>query len=261
MVNLGHLVVRWGIASAGIFYRVERTGPELPAGPVLLVANHHNMLLDPLLVLRAAGRRVRVLAKAPLFEIPIFGHILRAVDTLPLYRVQDDRDQTHRNRLAFEETVAELSDGGTLLTFPEGKSHSDPALAPLKSGAARVALAAEQGSGWRLGVQIVPVGLTYARRQSFRSSVVAAVGTPIRVADWRPAYRSNPNRAAVELTRSIAQGLRRVTLNLEDASHRPLVEVADLISSRERVPSAGVSASPSPRACPGCSGSRRSSPG
>ena len=37
-------------------------------GPVLLVANHPNSLFDPALVLATAGRRVRFLAKAPLFD-------------------------------------------------------------------------------------------------------------------------------------------------------------------------------------------------
>ncbi len=234
MVNLGHLVVRWGIGSAGIFYRVERVGPEMPPGPVIIAANHPNMLTDPLLALGAARRRVRVLAKAPLFDIPIFGHILRAVDTLPLYRLQDDPELRHRNRLAFEEATDELRDGGTLLTFPEGGSHSLPMLKPLKRGAARVALAAEEEAGWRLGIKLVPIGLNYERKDRFRSSVVAAVGPPIEVSGWRDAYESRSGDAAGSLTRAVTRGLLEQTLNTQEAEDRALVEVADLIWRRER---------------------------
>ncbi len=234
IVRLGRAAVRWGIASAGIFYRVERVGPELPPGPVILVANHPNMLTDPLLALGAARRRVRVLAKAPLFDIPIFGHILRAVDTLPLYRLQDDPDLRHRNRLAFQEAVDELYDAGTLLTFPEGGSRSLPMLAPLKRGAARVALAAEAQSGWRLGIKIVPIGLNYERKERFRSPVVAAVGSPIEVGEWRDEHESAAGGGAKSLTRAIARGLYKQTLNTQEFGDRALLETADLVLRRER---------------------------
>lgn len=234
IARLGRGAVRWGIASAGLFYRIERVGPELPPGPVIVVANHPNMLTDPLLVLGAARRRVRVLAKAPLFELPIFGQVLRAVDTLPLYRLQDDPELRHLNRLAFEEAVDELYDAGTLLTFPEGGSRSLPMLAPLKRGAARVALAAEAQSGWRLGIKIVPIGLNYERKDRFRSPVVAAVGPPIEVGEWRDEHESAAGGGAKSLTRAIARGLYEQTLNTQEVGDRALLETADLVLRRER---------------------------
>ena len=39
--------------------------------------------------------------------------------------------------------------GGMVLIFPEGKSHSEPALAPLKTGVARIALEARDVRGIR----------------------------------------------------------------------------------------------------------------
>jgi 1-acyl-sn-glycerol-3-phosphate acyltransferase len=204
---LGRLVIKATVWAAGIFYRVEQVGAELPVSPVIIVTNHPNMLMDPLLALRTAGRRVRVLAKAPLFGIPLFGPVLRSVDTLPLYRVQDDPDQLHRNRRAFKEAVEALQAGGTLLMFPEGKSHSQPALAPLKAGVARMALEAEESSGWQLGVRIVPLGLAYQRKHRFRSRVVAGIGDSIRVGDWRQEYDDRRGAAVSSLTDAVARGL------------------------------------------------------
>ncbi|UCC74079.1 MAG: 1-acyl-sn-glycerol-3-phosphate acyltransferase [Gemmatimonadota bacterium] len=231
---IGRSVVRTAAWAAGVYYRLERAGPGLPDGPVLIVTNHPNMLMDPLLALRVAGRRVRVLAKAPLFEIPLFGQVLRSVGTLPLYRVQDDPEQLYRNRLAFEEAVDVLRGGGALLTFPEGGSRTSPALGPLKTGAARVALAAEEESDWRLGVKIVPLGLTYHRKHRFRSRVVAGTGAPIVVAEWRCDYESDRLRAVRSLTEAVAQGLERQTLNLADESDRQLVETAELLYARSK---------------------------
>ncbi len=64
---------------ARAFFRVEVSGAErVPrSGPVLLVANHRNSLLDPMLLAVAAGRPVRFLAKAPLFTDPKLGWMVR----------------------------------------------------------------------------------------------------------------------------------------------------------------------------------------
>lgn len=234
MGMIGRAVTSATVWAAAIYYRYERVGPELPEGPVVVVTNHPNMLMDPLLALKAAGRRVRVLAKAPLFEIPIFGHVLTSLDSLPLYRVQDHPELLHRNRLAFQEAAETLRDGGTLLTFPEGKSHTSPGLAPLKTGTARMVLAAEAESSWRLGVKIVPLGLTYHRKHRFRSRAVAGAGKPIVVAEWRSAYESDRPAAVRSLTEAIARGLERQTLNLADESDRELVETAELLCARAR---------------------------
>lgn len=231
---IGRLVVRAAAWAAGLFYRLERTGPGIPGGPVIVVTNHPNMLMDPLLALKTAGRRVRILAKAPLFDIPVFGHVMRSVDTLPLYRVQDDPDQLHRNRLAIQEAVETLCAGGALLMFPEGKSHSQPAIAPLKSGVARMALEAEIASGWNLAVKVVPLGLAYQRKQRFRSRVVAGVGEPIEVRDWRQQCERDRSSALRSLTDAVASGLAGQTLNLADESDRDLVETADILYARAK---------------------------
>lgn len=234
MGMIGRAVTRVTVWAAGTFYRVERSGPELPEGPLLIVGNHPNMLMDPLLVLGSAARRVRALAKAPLFTMPIFGPVLRSLDTLPVYRVQDDPEQLHRNREVFDEAVAALRRGAALMLFPEGKCNPGPALAPLRMGTARMALTAEEGSGWELGVKVVPVGLTYQRRERFRSRVVVGVGVPVVVGGWQEAYEADRPTAVRSLTRAITQGLERQTLNLAAESDRELVETAEVVQARVR---------------------------
>ena len=67
--------VVWGLArfAAWIFYRIERVGPRPPAGPLLIIANHPNGLLDPVLVVTTSERTPRFLAKSPLFTMPFVG--------------------------------------------------------------------------------------------------------------------------------------------------------------------------------------------
>src|SRR3954462_12184994 len=79
--------------------RIEVTGGALVprSGPVLLVANHPNSLIDPVLLGIAAQRPVRLLAKAPLFNVPVFGSVLRALGMVPAYRGSDDAKQVSKN--------------------------------------------------------------------------------------------------------------------------------------------------------------------
>ena len=61
-------------AALRVYYRLHRGGVTVPrTGPVLLVANHPNSLLDPAMVALAARRPVRFLAKATLYTDPLLG--------------------------------------------------------------------------------------------------------------------------------------------------------------------------------------------
>jgi 1-acyl-sn-glycerol-3-phosphate acyltransferase len=208
-----------------LFYRVKVNSPAAePEGPVLFVGNHPNGLIDPGLVFILSRRHVTFLAKAPLFRMPVLGWILKGLDALPVYRKQDDPTQMSRNEGTLDAAKGALVQGRAITIFPEGKSHSEPSLAELKTGAARIALsAAKEGAP----VRIVPVGLTYEDKHLFRSEVLIEVGAPIEVKDFLSASPSGEPEAVQRLTETIAAGLRSVTLNLEQWEDLPLIRMAE----------------------------------
>jgi glycerol-3-phosphate O-acyltransferase / dihydroxyacetone phosphate acyltransferase len=220
--------------TASVFYQVEKTGGPLPTGPVLVTANHPNALLDPLLIFHTAGRSARPLAKAPLFQQVVVGTMLRALGGLPVYRRQDDQAQMHRNDETFRRAVDALHQGDAVQIFPEGRSHSHPGLIELKTGAARIALAAESQSDWRLRLSIVPVGITYRRKSLFRGRALVTVGAPYSIADLRDLYERDAQECVRRLTDRIAERIQVVTLHLTQAEDQELLEVAETLYVRAK---------------------------
>lgn len=227
------LLSRVASAVTRTFYRLTRAGEPVPAtGPVLLVANHPNSLLDAAMVAVAAGRPVRFLAKAPLFTDKLVGWLVRGAGAIPVYRHRDDPGQTSRNTEMFSAVRDALAGGAAVGIFPEGISHSEPSLSPLKTGAARIALDAAGVLG--APMPIVPVGLVFRARESFRSEAKIVVGEPIAWDDLF-ARGSADADAARELTARIDGALRRVTVNLERWEDAPVVASAEAIHAAEYV--------------------------
>ena len=209
------------------FYRRVSLGGEVPAdGAVMLVANHPNGLIDPVVVANAAGRPVRMLAKAPLFKTPGLSILVKGMGALPVYRAKDGAD-TSQNQATFRAVTEALLDKSAVLIFPEGISHDEPQLQKLKTGAARMALTACDAGAVDLAV--VPVGLVYRDKDRFRSEVATLVGLPVRVAPYLE--RGKPDDAEVvrALTEDIADALQGVTVNLEQWEDLPLLEAVDAI--------------------------------
>jgi glycerol-3-phosphate O-acyltransferase/dihydroxyacetone phosphate acyltransferase len=211
-------------AAAFVYYRVTYAGEPIPhTGPALLVANHPNSLFDPVLVAAAARRPIRFLAKAPLFSDRKVGWLVRGSGAIPVYRQADDPAQMSRNTDMFRAVYAQLAAGAGVALFPEGLSHNDPALAPLKTGAARIALGAHALTG--RAFPIVPVGLVFRQKDVFRSEALVLGGPWITWEDLASHDPEDPD-AVRALTERIADALRGVTVNLERWADRPLVECA-----------------------------------
>lgn len=213
------------------FRRVEVVGAEhVPKeSPVIFVLNHPNALVDPAFLLCLAPRRVSFLAKAPLFKFPILSFFVRALDSLPIYRHQDEGSDVAKNRETFVAARQLLAHGGTIGICPEGVSHDEPRLRPIKTGAARIALAAVS-TGEVQNLTIVPAGLYYTSKTTFRSSALLHFGKPIAVEPVELEANGEPARTAVRaLSDRIQSALREVML---DAQHE---EALTTIARAERI--------------------------
>lgn len=225
-----HLILR-------IFYhRIEVAGLELipQSGPVIFVLNHPNGLIDPVFILCLAPRPASLLGKSTLFKMPVIGWLARALDTMPVYRQQDKGEDPKRNKETFQKCRELLERGGSLALFPEGVSHSEPSLRPLKTGAARIALGAA-AAGMKQPLQIVPAGLYYTAKATFRSAALLYFGTPITVAPVALDESFEPPReAARELSNRLDKALREVTLNADQKQALDTVARAEEIFNADQ---------------------------
>lgn len=216
---------------AGVMHRITAVeGQVPPTGPALLVSNHPNALIDPVVVTAAAGREVRWLAKSTLVYQPVIGWLFRAAGAIPVYRRQDDASQMERNSGTFAAAVEAMRGGSVVALFPEGISHTAPSLAPLKTGAARLALQSSAVLGQV--IPIIPVGVIYRDASTFRSPAGVVIGEPVPYHDLVAA--GPDDRVAVDqLTDRITAGLSAVTRQLSSWADQHVVELAASVVAAE----------------------------
>ncbi len=203
----------WARTAVSVVYKpLDVTGlSRLPLDrPVVLAANHGNALGDIAVLLAASPEFPRFLAAATWWKSPPARVLFRLGGVLPIHRHRDG--DTRENTSAFAACNVALETGAHLAIFPEGELHAEPALLPLKTGAARIALGAAADAKLD-AVVIVPVGLVYEDRGRFRSHVEVHFGEPIAMADWLDRYRVDAVDAVLSVTRALTDALTSVTVN------------------------------------------------
>ncbi|MBL7982467.1 MAG: 1-acyl-sn-glycerol-3-phosphate acyltransferase [Flavobacteriales bacterium] len=196
------------ISTAIFFKKIVVVGraymPE--RGPAIIVANHPNTLMDPLLVALLADQRIGFVDNAGLFSNGFLVAFFRYFHVIPIYRKKDVAPGGKQdNTQAFAQCHAYLQQGGTFLIFPEGSSHYEINLREIKTGTARIALS-YTGPG---DVQIIPVALDYSDAIQFRSMVRVTVGKPIMVSAYKEDPQRNENEAVDALTDAIRKALAK----------------------------------------------------
>jgi 1-acyl-sn-glycerol-3-phosphate acyltransferase len=141
---------------------VREAGSLDPARPHLFVANHRSMA-DIFLVCLLPWE-VKFLSKESVFRIPLLGWLMRTAGDIPLAR--GDKDSA---REAIEQMRRRLTEGASVIVFPEGTRSADGSLAPFREGAFR--LAAE------LSADVVPLAIRGTETALPKHSLVFAPTT------------------------------------------------------------------------------------
>ena len=145
----------------GMRLRVE--GQEnIPPGVCLFLANHTSNVDAPAIV-GAIPRRVAILARKSLFDIPIAGLAFRLANFVPVAR--NNREAA---LASVKQAVEYIKTGSSFLVYPEGTRSPDGRLLRFKKGSFAMAIEA--------GVPIVPVACSGAHRIMKKNSLVIHPG-------------------------------------------------------------------------------------
>lgn len=182
-----------------IMWRLEARGAErMPRqGPLLLVSNHVS-LLDPPLIGAVTPRQLTFLAKAELFDVPLLGRLIRALNARPVRREGGDAR-------ALKDALRALEEGRALLVFPEGTRGPEGVLREAKAGVGMLAVLS--------GAVVVPVYITGSGRAMPRGAAMprpakvrVRFGAPLSFkAGSGPERKETYRAAAEEMMRAIAQ--------------------------------------------------------
>lgn len=218
-----------------VFKSVDVRHPERvpPGGPVLLCINHPNNFIDSLLVGAALARKVHYLATAALFRNPLVARFLLACGAIPVYRRQDGPDKMDKNTATFDACFTALADGRLIAIYPEGTTHAEARVQRIKTGAARIALGYEAERP--AGLQVIPVGLNFEARKSFRGRVLVSFGPAVPVTPYLEAYRRDPVKAVDALTTAIQWAMEAEVVHVERIDAARLVRAVEELYRGELV--------------------------
>lgn len=192
------------------FKKIVVSGKEnlIHQGPLIIVANHPNTLIDPLIIASIANQQIGFLAKAELFSNALLGKFLQYFNVIPIFRKKDvSIGEKPDNQFAFAKCHEFLTNKGTILIFPEGNSFYELKLREIKTGTARIALSFEAASEQVLDLKILPIALDYSDAIQFRSMVAVTIAKPIALEAYKKLYQENEVESVLQLTEHIRQVL------------------------------------------------------
>ena len=194
------------------FKKIVVSGKEnrLHEGPLIIVANHPNTLMDPLIIASLMKQQIGFLANAGIFANAIVASVLRYFHVIPVFRKKDiapgDKPD---NKYSFLKCHEYLDKKGTILIFPEGESYYELKLREIKTGTARIALSYESLNGLDDRLKILPIALDYSDSIQFRSMVSVTIGEPISLQAYKDSFLKNEITGVSTLTDAIRKELER----------------------------------------------------
>jgi 1-acyl-sn-glycerol-3-phosphate acyltransferase len=149
--------------------QLTASGAEhVPSRAVVYMSNHQSHLDIPVLYATLPSPTIRMLAKAELFRIPLWGRGLRAAEF-----VEVDRSHHTRAVQSIEHAARLLRDGVSIYLAPEGTRSRDGRIGKLKKGGFHLAIAT--------GAPIVPVAIRGTIAILPRGGKVMRSGQPVSV--------------------------------------------------------------------------------
>lgn len=205
------------ISLKGYFKKIIIVGAEnIPKKtPILLVANHQNALIDPLLLATHTSLKPYFLTRASVFKKSFVAKMLNFIQMLPVYRVRDGFSTIQQNQGTFDQTYEVLRKNGSVIIFAEGSHSLIRNLRPLSKGFTRIAFGLKEKYPEVTPV-ILPVALDYSAHKRSGSIARVTIGKVIPVD--MPAAKSGL------LTKSVQKALTELVVEIPEDGYEQHLE-------------------------------------
>lgn len=211
--------------NSGLYFRKEHIiGLEnvpVDGTPLVVVSNHQNCLNDPLCVcLQLTDRRMNFIARANVFKNPIFNKALRAMGLLPAYRMSHEGFAAiNNNRDTMDAAGQALTDGETVMLYPEADHQDKRWLGTFKLGYLRIAFDAAERMGFEQDVMILPSCNHYSNYFHARTDMLIKFGEPISLKPYYDEYRESPRETMMKLNGIVRSKIQEMMLHVDDLEH------------------------------------------
>lgn len=198
---------------------------RVPAeGAVVFTPNHQNALMDALALLFSLKRTVVFLARADIFRKKAVAEILYFLRILPVFRPRDGQGEVKKNKETFDKTSEVLKKNLGLVIFPEGTHTDKQSLLPLKKGFVKIAYQTEEANDFQLGIQLIPMAITYSNYEQCRSTLSINFGYPIDLAPYHEAYLEHPAKAFNSIRDEVSLALKQNMIHIDDDEYYDTTE-------------------------------------
>ena len=211
--------------NSGLYFRKEHIlGLEnvpVDGTPCVVVSNHQNCLNDPLCVcLTLTDRRMNFIARANVFKNPIFNKALRAMGLLPAYRMSHEGfSAINKNRSTMDAAGQALTDGETLMLYPEADHQDKRWLGTFKIGYLRIAFEAAEKMNFEQDVMVLPSCNHYSNYFHARTDMLIKFDKPISLMPYYERYKQSPREVMTEVNELVRSRIQAMMLHVSDLEH------------------------------------------
>ena len=191
------------------------------SGPLMLLPNHQNALLDALLIAINSNRKPYFLTRSDVFSNALFRSLFNFFRMLPIYRMRDGRGTLNKNEAIFQRCTELLSKGEAVVIFPEANHNLVRRVRPLSKGFTRILFRTIEQNR-ELEILLMPVGMNYYRAAAFPDLASVYYGEPFPLsARYDP---SDLRNSIIRIKSAVSEQLKTLTTHIaEEETYEQLV--------------------------------------